>query len=61
MKWIKRIVIAVIALVIVALGIVYFSINAIIRSAVQTQASASLNVPTTLDSARLAIFGGSLS
>ncbi len=60
MKWIKRIGLGVVLLVVAAVAIVYFSVNSIVRSAVQRQASASLNVPTTLGGVKLAIFGGSL-
>src|ERR1700676_2686289 len=60
MKWAKRIVLVVVALIVVGLLIVYFSLNAIVRSEVQTQSTASLNVPTTLGSAHLALFGGSV-
>ena len=60
-KWAVRIGVAVVALVIVALLIVYFSLNSIVRSEVETQSTASLNVPTTLATADLAVFGGSVS
>jgi uncharacterized protein involved in outer membrane biogenesis len=61
MKWLKRIVVAVVLLIIVGLTILYFSLNSIIKTTVEKQATASLNTQTTLGSAHLAIFGGSLS
>jgi uncharacterized protein involved in outer membrane biogenesis len=60
MKWIKRIILSVVALVVIAIIALYFSINAIIRSTVQKQATQSLNVTTTLASAALQPFGGTL-
>ena len=61
MKWIKRIALGIVLLILIAVVVVYFSLNSIIRSEVQSQATASLGVDTTLASARLALFGGSLS
>jgi len=61
MKWLKRILIGVVLLIIVSLTIVYFSLNSIIKTTVEKEATASLNTQTTLGSAHLAIFGGSLS
>ena len=61
MKWLKRILLAVVAIVVIAVAVVYFSLNSIIRAGVERQATASLNVPTTLGSAALSLFGGSLS
>jgi uncharacterized protein involved in outer membrane biogenesis len=61
MKWIKRISLAVVGLVVVALIVVFLALNSIIRGVVQEQATASLNVPTTLNSVALSLFGGSLS
>jgi uncharacterized protein involved in outer membrane biogenesis len=58
MKWIKRIIVIVVLLIIVAICITYFSLNSIIRDVVQRQATASLGVDTTLGSASLALFGG---
>jgi hypothetical protein len=59
-KWIKRIVLVVVLLAVVGIVIVYFSLNSIVRATVQSQATASLGVKTTLGSAALSIFGGSL-
>jgi len=61
MKWVKRIGLAVAALVVVVLVVVYIYLNSILRTVVQQQASASLTVPTTLGSADLSIFGGKVS
>jgi uncharacterized protein involved in outer membrane biogenesis len=60
-KWIKRIVLAVIVLIVAGIAIVYFSLNSIVRSTVESQATSSLGVKTTLGSAALSLFGGSLS
>lgn len=60
MKWIKRIAIVVVLLIIISLLVVYFSLNSIVRSVIERQATASLGVQTTLGSAQLAIFGGSV-
>lgn len=60
MKWIRRIIFGVIAVVVIAIFALYFSLNAIIRSSVQKQATQSLNVTTTLASAALQPFAGTL-
>ncbi len=60
MKWIKRILLAVLVLIIVAVVVIYFAMNSIIRSQVQNQATASLGVPTSLGSAQLSLFGGTV-
>jgi len=60
-KIIKWIVLAVVLLLILGALIVYFSINGIIKSTVQTQATNSLNLQTTLGGADLSLFGGKLS
>jgi uncharacterized protein involved in outer membrane biogenesis len=61
MKWIKRILLAGALLILIAVVVIYLSLNSIVRSEVQRQASASLGVTTTLGSARLSLFGGSVS
>jgi uncharacterized protein involved in outer membrane biogenesis len=61
MKWIKRIILAGVLLILIAIVIVYFSLNSIVRSEVERQASASLGVTTTLGSARLSLLGGNVS
>jgi len=60
-KIINWIVLAVVLLLILGALIVYFSINGIIKSTVQTQATNSLNLQTTLGGADLSLFGGKLS
>lgn len=61
MKIFRRIILAVVLLVVVALLIVYFNLNRIVKRTVQTEATASLNLNTTLNSARLSLFGGKLN
>lgn len=61
MKLIRRIVLAVVVLIVVALVILYLSLDHIIKNTVQSQASSSLNLPTTLGSANLSLFGGKLN
>jgi hypothetical protein len=61
MKKIKWIVLILVVLVIVAIGIVLMSLNGIIKSVVQTQASSSLNLPTTLGGVNLSLLGGKLA
>jgi uncharacterized protein involved in outer membrane biogenesis len=60
-KWIRRLIVLVVVLILGAVGIAYTYVNSIICSAIQRQATASLGVQTTLDSAHLAIFSGNLS
>jgi uncharacterized protein involved in outer membrane biogenesis len=61
MKIVKRVVLVVLLVVLVAAGITWFRLNSIVRLAIERQSSASLELPTTLEGARLAIFGGKLS
>jgi hypothetical protein len=61
MKTLRRIVLVFLLLIIVGIGGLYFYRNSLVRSAVESQASSSLGVKTTLGSANLGIFGGSLS
>jgi hypothetical protein len=60
MKWIRRIVLAVVLLIVIVCVVVYLNIGHILKTAVQTQASSSLNLQTTLDSVTLSLFGGKL-
>jgi hypothetical protein len=60
MKWIRRSLLIVVALVVVAAVVTFLALNSIVRSAVQTESTASLNVPTTLDSASVSPFGGTV-
>lgn len=57
----KWIVIVVLLLLIVGGVVLYFSLNAIIKSTVEKQATNSLKLQTTLDSANLSLFGGELA
>jgi len=61
MKWIKRIVLAVVLVVVIAIAVAYFSFNSIVCKVVQRQGTASLHVPTTLESVALSLLGGKLS
>ncbi|MGD0388901.1 MAG: hypothetical protein ABSC42_08105 [Tepidisphaeraceae bacterium] len=61
MKWIKRILLAGVLLILIAAVVLYVSLNSIVRSEVERQASASLGVTTTLGSAKLSLLGGSIS
>lgn len=60
MKWIKWIVVGVVLLVIGGLLIVWLNINGIVRRTVQSQATASLNLDTTVGGARVSLLGGSV-
>ena len=59
-KSIKWIALGVVAVVVIAVVIVYFNLSGIVRRTVETQASASLNVPTKVGGASVSLFGGSL-
>jgi uncharacterized protein involved in outer membrane biogenesis len=60
MKWIRRILLVSVLLIVAVVGIAYVSLNSIICSAIQRQATASLGVQTTLASAHLSILGGKI-
>ena len=60
MKLIRRIIFAVVLLVIVAVVALYLSLDRIIKNTVQSQATSSLNLSTTLGGANLSLFGGKL-
>jgi hypothetical protein len=60
-KTIARIILAVLVLIVIAVVVVYFSIDGIIKSQVQARATEALGVPTYLQNASLDIFGGSLT
>ncbi len=60
-KIIKWSVLVLVLLVVGGLLVVYLNLNSIVRATVESQTQKSLNVTTTLDSARLALFGGSVS
>jgi uncharacterized protein involved in outer membrane biogenesis len=61
MRLFRRIALAVVALIIIALAIGYFNLNRIIKHTIEVQSTDSLNLQTQLGSARLAIFGGNFS
>jgi hypothetical protein len=60
MKKIKWIIGSLVTVLVIALVIVWLSINSIVRNQIETQASSSLNLKTTLGSAHVSILGGSL-
>jgi hypothetical protein len=60
MKIIRRIVLAFVLLVVVGVFVLYKSIDHILKSSVEVEATKSLNLQTTLGSASLSLFGGEL-
>src|SRR5438874_10498963 len=60
MKIVKWVLLAIVVLVIAGGAIVLLSIDGIIKRTVETQATDSLNLKTTLSSASLSLLGGSL-
>lgn len=60
MKLARRIVLALAVLLIVGGIVVYLALNGIVRRAIEVQSTQSLGLQTSLDSARLAVFGGEL-
>jgi uncharacterized protein involved in outer membrane biogenesis len=60
MKKLVRIVLALVVVVVIGLGVLYFYRNSLIRTQVEKQANASLGVPTSLGSANVGLFGGTL-
>lgn len=61
MKLIRRILLVVILLLVVAGVAVYFYLDSIVKHAVERQSTSSLNLATTLDSARLSLLGGKVN
>src|SRR6266568_4721852 len=61
MRLFRRIALAVVLLIIIALGILYFNLNRIVKHTIEVQSTDSLNLQTQLGSAHLAIFGGNFS
>jgi len=61
MKIFRRILLAVVLLIVIALLALYFNLNRLVKREVQSQATTSLNLNTTLNSARLSLFGGKLN
>ncbi len=60
MKWVLRIVAVVVLLVVIAVVAVYFSLNGIIKTAVQTAGTKATGVETSLVGVNLSPFSGSL-
>ena len=60
MRYFKWIALVVVALIIVVVVGVWLELDSIVRSEVQSQATSSLNLQTTLAGANVSLFGGSL-
>src|SRR5690348_2668819 len=54
------IVIVIVLIIVIGAAVVMFKLDEIVRSTVQTQSAASLNVPTQLQSANVSLLGGSV-
>jgi uncharacterized protein involved in outer membrane biogenesis len=61
MKWLRIILIVVPVLIIAAVLVLFWRLDAIVRSTVETQATAQLGVPTTLAGANVSVFGGTVA
>jgi len=61
MKLLVRGVLVVVVLALVALGVALFNLNRLIRTAVEREATSSLRLTTTLESARVGLLGGTLN
>jgi hypothetical protein len=61
MKFLKWAVVAIVVLIIVGVVAVWLGLDSIVRSTVESQASSSLNLQTTLAGANVSIFGQSVS
>jgi hypothetical protein len=60
MKLVKRGILVVVALVVVAIGAIWLSLGHIVRSAVEREGTKSLRLATTLNTATVSLFGGKL-
>jgi hypothetical protein len=60
MKYLKWIVLGVVAVVLIGLVVVYVNLNSIVRKTVQSQATASLNLQTTVGGASVNLFSGNV-
>jgi len=60
MRPLRRTVVVLATLVLVAGGIAYFTFDRILKRAIEDEGTASLKLATTLNSARLSLFGGKL-
>lgn len=61
MKKLKIVVIGLVSISVIAAALLYFNLNSIVRRAIERQSTQSLNLQTTLDSARLSLLGGNLT
>lgn len=61
MKLLVRSVLVVVVLAVVALGVAFFNLNRLIRTAVEREGTSSLRLATTLESARAGLLGGKLN
>jgi hypothetical protein len=61
MRLLRRTLFVVVVLAVIAGGVVYFTFDRILRRAIETEGTASLRLTTTLNSARLSLFGGKLA
>jgi len=60
MKYLKWIIIGIVAVVVIGLVAVYINLNSIVRRTVQSQATASLNLETTVGGANVNLFSGNV-
>jgi hypothetical protein len=60
MKWLIRIVVAIVLLLIVGVGVLYFSLDGIVKHVVESQGTEELKVPTTLSSVSLGLGKGTV-
>lgn len=60
-KWLKRTLLACLMILIIISALFYFTIDSIIRARVQAATEAGLGQPTSLGSAHLALFSGTLT
>jgi hypothetical protein len=60
MKIFRRLLLALLILLLIAATVVYWNLNGIVRRSIETQSTASLDLPTTLRAARLSILGATL-
>src|SRR4051812_35038475 len=61
LRVIKWLFIIVVLLVVIGLVALYLSLNSIVRSTVEKQSTAQLNVPTNLQAANVSLLGGDVS
>jgi uncharacterized protein involved in outer membrane biogenesis len=61
MKRIKWVLLGVLILIVVGVGIVWLSLDSIVRRTVESQATDSLNLQTTLGGANVSLLGGNVS